>query len=95
MDTVSHRVTRLFVWRLDHKLFFCVYYVFRIGDFYAVSRVWYGCSFFFFFFPLPVSLAVNGQSETGKYIFTNKKIEADSHKFVTSTILKTSPLKTP
>lgn len=48
-----------------------------------------------FFFPLPVSLAVNGQSETGKYIFTNKKIEADSHKFVTSTILKTSPLKTP
>lgn len=48
-----------------------------------------------FFFPLPVSLAVNGQSETGKYIFTNKKIEADSHKFVTSTVLKTSSLKTP
>lgn len=63
---VSHGLTRLSMWRLDQKLFFCVYYVFHIGDLML-------CQEYGFFFSSHLFLAVNGQRETGKYIFTNKK----------------------
>lgn len=46
-------------------------------------------------FFLPISLAVNDQRKTGKYVFTNEKTKADRHRFVVGTILKTSYIKTP